>query len=68
MTDAQKAAIDAMSYEDLLGRWRFAPSGDPLLRNDTGAGQYYAARMAALRAEPGGDERHVAASKRIGWD
>lgn len=68
MTDAQKAQIDAMDYEALLRRWRFAPSGDPLLRNDTGTGQYYAERMAKLRDEPGGDERHVAASKRIGWD
>ena len=60
-----KATIDTMSYEALLSRWRFAPVGDPMFQGE--AGDYYAKRMTAMRAEPGGQDRHVSASKGIGW-
>ncbi len=66
MTDEMKARIDAMTYEQLLAKWRFAPIGDPMFQGDTG--DYYGKRMAEMRAEPGGNTRHVAASKHIGWE
>lgn len=65
LTDEVKKKIDLMGYEDLLSRWRFAPAGDPWFQGETG--DYWSKRMAELRAAPGGDEVHVAASKRIGW-
>ncbi len=59
-----KARIDAMTYEEMLRRNRFAPSGDPLFQGDVG--KYFIKVMREKRAEdPGGA---VAASKRIGWD
>lgn len=63
MTAEQKAQIDAMSYEELLEQWRFGPVGDPLFVGEAGA--YFSQRMHQLRNEPGGQERHVAASKRL---
>ena len=30
MTDEQKRWIDNASYEELLRKWRFTPSGDPI--------------------------------------
>lgn len=57
--------IDSLSYSRLLARWRFAPAGDPWFQGETG--EYWAKRMNALRRQPGGEERHVAASKTIGW-
>ena len=61
-TTEQKTYIDSLSYEEMLRRWRFAPVGDPIFQGE--AGDYFAARMAELRAQ-GSD--HVGASKRIGW-
>lgn len=66
MTDEMKARIDEMSYEALLSMWRYAPVGDPLFQGDTG--DYFGERMKELRSQPGGDARHVSASKSIGWD
>ncbi len=65
LTDKTRAAIDALPYAALLARWRFSPSGDPWFEGETG--EYWAQRMKELRDEPGGDDRHVAASKTIGW-
>lgn len=62
LTTKNKAAIDAMSYGDLLREWRFAPSGNTWFQGETG--EYWKKRMAELR-EKGAD--HVGASKRIGW-
>jgi hypothetical protein len=59
-----KKQIDTMSYEDLLRRWRFAESGDPLFVGEVG--HYYQETMRRKRAEVG-DAAHTAASKRIGW-
>jgi hypothetical protein len=58
--------IDRLSYEQLLSWWRFAPIGDPWFQG--GTGEYWANRMAELRNEPGGYERHIIASKTIGWE
>ena len=63
LTEQNKATIDAMSYEKLLSRWRFAPSGDPWFQGETG--EYWSKRMKELR-EQGVD--HVGASKRLGWE
>lgn len=62
LTPENKKAIDDKSYEDLLSRWRFAPSGDPWFQGETG--QYWAKRMAELRDTVD----HVAISKKIGWE
>ncbi len=63
LTPENKKIIDAKSYEQLLGRWRNAPIGDPWFQGETG--KYWGERMAKLRNE-GAD--HVGASKRIGWE
>lgn len=65
LTPELKARIDAMSYEQLLHKWRFAPIGDPIFQGDSG--EYIGKRMQELRSQPGGDDEHVRASKSIGW-
>ena len=64
-TEEMKRQVEAMSYEELLRKWRFAPAGDPMFAGE--AGQYYLETMNRKRQalEPG---QHVAASKAIGWD
>ena len=65
LTEKNKAYIDGLSYEALLSRWRFAPVGDPWFQGETG--KYWGERMSELRSQPGGNEKHVAASKSLGW-
>ena len=65
LTPEVKSRIDAKTYEELLRLWRFAPSGHPMFQGESGT--YFAERMKELRSQPGGNERHVAASKSIGW-
>jgi hypothetical protein len=65
LTPERKAHVDGLSYEQLLSRWRFAPVGDTWFQDETG--DYWGKRMKELRAQPGGDDQHVAASKSIGW-
>ena len=65
MTDAKKAEIDGMSYEDMMRRNRFAPAGDPLFVGE--CGDYFLKVMSKKREEVG-PTAHTAASKRIGWD
>lgn len=65
MTDELKAKIDAKSYRELLEQWRNAPLGAEPFQGESG--EYWGKRMAELRAEPDGDDRHVKASKSIGW-
>ena len=62
--ETMKAEIDKMSYQELLGKWRFAPVGSPWFAGEIG--DYYSKRMAAKRDEVGNDA-HVSASKTIGW-
>lgn len=66
LTPENKEYIDNLSYESLLSHWRFAPVGDAWFQDETGT--YWGKRMAELRAKPGGQEEHVAASKSIGWE
>lgn len=63
LTPENKAHIDAMSYEELLRHWRFAPLGDPWFQGETG--EYWSKRMHELREKD--PTEHVAASKKIGW-
>ena len=63
LTDELKAKIDAMSYEAMLSRWRFAPAGDAMFQGESG--QYFSETMGRKRdADPAG---HVSASKSLGW-
>lgn len=64
MKQSDKEWIDNATYQQLLSKWRFAKSGDPLLQGETG--DYFAERMKILRAEIG-DAEHTAISKEIGW-
>lgn len=64
LTPQNKARIDGMSYEQLLGHWRFAPVGDPWFQGETG--DYWKERMKELRARPETD--HVGSSKSLGWE
>ena len=66
LTEENKKCIDNMCYSSLLSRWRNAPIGDPWFQGETGT--YWGKRMSELRAEPGGNARHIKASKSIGWD
>ena len=63
LTEENKKHIDSLSYEQLLQKWRFAPSGDKWFTGETG--KYWGERMNELKAQ-GAD--HVGASKRIGWE
>lgn len=65
LTNELKAELDALSYRELLRKWRFSSAGDPVFQGESG--EYMAQRMSELRSEPGGDARHVADSKAIGW-
>jgi hypothetical protein len=64
LTPELKAQIDNMSYFSMLSGWRYAPSGDPMFQGESF--EYYRDRMQEMRKEPGGHERHVAASKALG--
>ena len=65
LTEENKKYIDSLTYEQLLSKWRFAPFGDEWFQEETG--EYWGERMSELRNQEGGQERHVAASKAIGW-
>lgn len=64
LTQANKDFIDSLGYEALLRHWRYAPIGDPWFDGETGS--YWSERMKALREAPGGNARHVSASKTLG--
>tara|TARA_Y100000310_G_scaffold258763_1_gene267267 strand:- start:516 stop:728 length:213 start_codon:yes stop_codon:yes gene_type:complete len=66
LTEDNKKHIDSLSHEQLLREWRFAPVGDEWFQGETG--EYWGDRMNELRNQEGGNERHVAASKSIGWE
>jgi hypothetical protein len=63
LTDTLKKRIDAMDYQEMLSKWRFASMGDPMFQGESG--DYFAQVMREKR-EAGVD--HVGASKSIGWD
>lgn len=57
--------IDRASYQQLLGKWRFAPVGDPYFTTPE-VYEHFQEAMKRKRAEVG-DGGHVAASKSLGW-
>jgi len=59
-----KSWIDSASYVELLKRWQFAPTGDPMFLGDVG--KYYTHVMRRKRDQIG-EDAHLAASKLIGW-
>jgi len=59
-----KEQIDKMSYEQLLARWRFAPSGDSMFVGEIG--KYYAEVMSRKKNELSHEEQ-VQTSKDLGW-
>lgn len=63
MNDKLKQEIDAMTYEEMLRIWRFAPSGDPRCAGEVG--KYLSERMKIMRSQPDGQEEHVRASKAL---
>jgi hypothetical protein len=65
LTPSNKAHIDSLSYEGLLSEWRFAPIGSLWFQGETG--DYWSKRMKELRDKPGGQDKHVSASKSLGW-
>jgi hypothetical protein len=64
LTKENKQHIDNLSYEELLRHWRFAPAGDLWFQGETGS--YWQERMKELRDMPGGNDRHIQASKSLG--
>jgi hypothetical protein len=56
--------VDGASYEQLLGKWRFEPSGSPWFEGEMG--NYYQAVM-LQRSRETSDEARVRASKSLGW-
>ena len=65
MDQSLKAWIDKAAYVQLLERWRRSPCGDPIFVGEVG--EYYAKVMEQRRKEIG-DDKHVEASKLIGWN
>ena len=59
-----KAEIDAMTFEDMLRKVRFAPLSDPLFRGEVS--RYFHQQMRAKRHETPPKER-AAISDRIGF-
>jgi len=64
LTEENKKAIDSLSYEQLLSRWRFAPMGDRWFQDETG--DYWSSVMNKKKEEIGQTEA-VHVSKNIGW-
>lgn len=54
-----KQKIDSMTKTEMATKWRFAPTGDPMLSGEAGA--YFKKRMKEL----GGIDSQT--SKNIGW-
>lgn len=59
-----KEWIDKASYEELLRKWRFEPSGTPWFQGEVA--KYYEEVMGKKRLEIG-DVAAIQASKNIGW-
>ena len=67
LTEKNKEQIDAMSYREMLARWRFAPLGDKTFQGETG--EYFAKVMKEKRRALDSEdpESHSKISKSIGW-
>ena len=62
MTPEQKDIIDSMDYKSLLRLWRYAPTGNPLFKGDTG---FYYEKVMTEKGEQIGHAARVSASKSI---
>lgn len=62
--EALKKWIDYATYKQLLRKWRFALSGDPLFQGDVG--DYFKKVMFNKQGRLSTEER-VRISKEIGW-
>jgi len=62
--EEMKQQIDAMSYHEMLSRWRNAPIGSPWFAGEVG--DYFSKAMAKKKSETSHAEQ-VATSKAIGW-
>jgi hypothetical protein len=58
-----KEWIDNASLEDLLRKWRFAPSGDPFFQEEVGD-HYWRVMQAKREADP---REWTRVSKKVGW-
>ena len=61
MSNKDKESIDSATYAELLKKWRFAPSGDPMFQGDTG--EYFSLVMHRKRI----CVDFIQISKDIGW-
>ena len=61
LTEANKKYIDGLSYRELLRTWRFSPSGNHWIQDQTG--KYWGERikLLALTVDT------VVESKEVGW-
>lgn len=60
-----KKWIDNATYNELLYRWRFGKTGDPIFQGDIG--EYFSKIMREKRSLLN-DAEQVQSSKRVGWD
>jgi zona occludens toxin (predicted ATPase) len=64
-TEKMKEIIDKMDYETMLGKWRYAPVGDPMFTGEVG--DYFTKRMREFQDQKT-DVEKVTASKNVGWE
>lgn len=57
-----KKEIDNMNYYELLKKWRFAPSGDPILSGEIG--EYFSDKMTSKKYE---EKDPMKISDLVGW-
>ena len=62
--EEMKTWIDNASYEDMLFKWRFAPTGSLWFQGEVGV--YFDETIRKKRAEIG-EEAAIRASKSVGW-
>lgn len=62
--EEMKAWIDTASYEEMLNKWRFEPSGTPWFQGEVGI--YFDEAISKKREEIG-EEAAIRANKNVGW-
>ena len=62
--EQMRAWVDEASYEELLMRWRFAPSTDTIFHGDLG--RHFVQTMASKKNALAISDQ-VTISKRVGW-
>ena len=63
LTKENKHYIDSLSYEELLRKWRFAPSGNKWFQGETG--EYWGNRMHEMKEK---ESNPALISRKVGWD